>query len=92
MSQCGNSPADKVKQDEAKFPQNSLNIITKYPKVKHVPSQMSYSGMHKHRGVKGRGCSKWVVNKLVGNKSIVFIKYTWMDGQIDPVNKHNDVY
>lgn len=91
MPQCGDSPADKVKQDEAKFPQNSLNIITKNPEVKHVPSQMSYSRMQKHGGVKGRVCSKWVVNKLVGNESIVFVKYTWMDGQIDPVNKDNDV-
>ena len=91
MPQCGDSPADKVKQGEAKFPQNSLNIITKNPEIKHVPSQMSYSCMHKHRCVKGRGCSKWVVNKLVGNEGIVFIKYTWMDGQIDPVSKDNDV-
>lgn len=91
MSQCRDRPADKIKQDEAKFSQNILNIVAKNPEVKHVSSEMSDSRVQKHGGVKGRIGGNWTVDKLVGNESIVCIKHAGVDRQIDPINKHDDV-
>jgi len=91
MPQCRDGSTDKIKQEEAKFPQNVFNIVAKNPEVKHVSPQMPDSRVQKHGGVKSRVSVNRVVNKSVGNKSVVFIEYAGVDRQIDTINKDNDV-
>ncbi len=91
MPRCRDCPAHKIKQDEAKFSQNILNIIPKNPEVEHVSSQMPDSGMQKHGSVNGWISGNRIVNQFVGNEGVVFIKHAGVDRKVDPINKYHEV-
>ena len=73
------------------FPRTSSILPPKNPEVKHVASQVPDSRMQKHGCINGRIGSNRIVNKLVRNESVVFIKHAGMDRKVEPINKHDEV-
>ena len=91
MAQSRDGSADKVEEDKAKPAQNIFNIVSEYPEVKHVPSQMPDSCMHEHGSINGGISADRTVNEIVGNECVVFIKHAGVYRKVDPINKHGEV-